>query len=87
MATGKQLVIPAATATKVADNPSSDSPMLVVVQNSAAGALFFGGSNVSNTVFGFQSAASGTLNVQIAPEDDLWAYSVAGATVGVLTSP
>ena len=87
MATGKQQTIPAATATKVADNPLSDSTQAVLLTNSTGAVLYVGGANVSNTVYGAQIAAAGTLTVTVASEDDLWVYSVAGGNVGVLSSP
>lgn len=86
MATGRQVALAATTATKIADNPMSDNPMYVRVTNGGS-ATFFGGPNVTNTVFGGQMAASAVEVFTIAPEDELWAYNVAGLTLGVLTSP
>lgn len=86
MATGKQVVLVGATRQKIADNPSGDSPMYVTVTNGAT-ATFYGGPDVTNTVYGFTHAASAVKDFVLAPEDELWAYNVAGATLGVLTSP
>lgn len=87
MATGKQVALTAATATKIADNPDSDSIQTCLITNGTAAALFVGGSNVSNTVYGAQIAAAGQLAFSVGAEDDLWVYSVGGGTISVLTSP
>jgi predicted naringenin-chalcone synthase len=87
MATGKQVVLVAATATKVADNPDSDSIQSALITNGTAAVLYVGGSNVTNAVYGAQIAAGAQLNFPIGSEDDLWVYSVGGGTISVLTSP
>lgn len=89
MARGGAVALTAATATKIADNPLSDSLAYVVVNNGTGGTLYLGGANVSNTVNGDTIAAAARQIYTLAPEDELWAYSVAGSASGltVLTSP
>ena len=87
MATGKQVTLAAATATKIADNPQSDGTEQVLITNGSGAVLYVGGSNVSNTVYGAQVAAAAQLAFTLSSEDDLWVYSVAGGTISVLSSP
>jgi hypothetical protein len=61
----------------------------VSLVNGTGATLYLGGPNLSNTVFGISIASAGTKDLLLAPEDELWAYSVAGSASGltVLTSP
>ena len=87
MATGAPVTLIAATATKLRTNPDHDGAQFVWVTNDTAAALFLGGSDVSNTQYGFSLAAATTQRIDLGPRDSLWAYSVAGGTIHVLSSP
>jgi hypothetical protein len=86
--TGAQKVLSANTATSLLGTSGRmREARRVTIQNSAAGALFLGGSDVSATVYGHSLAASAAITLALAPGDAIYGFSVAGATIGVLASP
>ena len=81
------IALTAATPVRIYRNPQRDHTSDVLVTNSGAAAILLGGANVSATVYGYSLAAGASQKVSVAPQDDLWAYSVAAGTALVLASP
>lgn len=89
MATGTgTVVLTAATAIKLMRNPQRDHSSWVTVTNTGTAALFLGGNAVTATSgAGYSMTAGSSITLQIAPQDDLWAFSALAGSCLVLTSP
>ena len=89
MATGTgTVVLTAATAIKLMRNPQRDHQSWVTVTNTGAANIFLGGYlTTATTGSGYSLAAGASISLQIAPQDDLWAFSTLSGTCVVLTSP
>ena len=88
MATSVPFTLAAATPTLIATGLSASVGVRftsVKVSNLAAAAMFFGGSNVSNAN-GYSLGATTNDSFQLAPGESLYAYSVLGGSLNVLTS-